>query len=168
VPVGRRRDDLPAIRDNPNLIAALGGHPSESALYRFAAKLLHDATIAETLKHLLTAAYRTERPEHGADAVIDGTFIKAHSNGQRYVRKGGAERKRFSDPDATWAISGSSASSIPTSFNTGIRRFPNTSNCSRESQISLTRKLPLQLKFLRLRWFRCRWRRRTSWLIRLG
>jgi len=90
------------IRDNPNLIAAIGGEPSESALYRFSAKLLHDPTIVETLKRLLTAAYREQRPGYGVDAVIDGTFIKAYSNGQRYVRKGGAERKRFSDSDATW------------------------------------------------------------------
>src|SRR6266480_7586022 len=36
--------------------------------------------------------------------------------------------------------------SIPTSFSTGIRRSPNASNCSRESQISLTRNLPSDLK----------------------
>jgi hypothetical protein len=90
------------IRDNPNMIAAIGGQPSESALYRFSAKLLRDPTILETLKQLHIAAYREERPEHGVDAVIDGTFIRAHSNGQRYVRKGGAERRRFSDTDAMW------------------------------------------------------------------
>lgn len=91
-----------AIRDNPNLRAALGGQPSESALYRFAAKLLHEPAIRETLKRLLTSSYRAERPDYGVDVIIDGTFIKAHSNGQRYVRKGGPQRKRFSDPDAAW------------------------------------------------------------------
>jgi hypothetical protein len=90
------------IQDNPNLIVAIGGQPSESALYRLSAKLLRDPTIAATLKRLLTAAYREERPEYGVDVVIDGTYIRAHSNGQRYVRKGGAERTHFSDPDATW------------------------------------------------------------------
>src|SRR5437763_7544811 len=44
------------------------------------------------------------------------------------------------------SISGSPASSIPTSLSTGMRRSPNASNCSRESQISLTRKLPFDLK----------------------
>jgi hypothetical protein len=67
------------IRDNPNLIAAVGGQPSESALYRFSAKLLRDPTIVETLKRLLTAAYREERPEYGVNVVIDGTFIKSLS-----------------------------------------------------------------------------------------
>src|SRR5439155_17993380 len=36
--------------------------------------------------------------------------------------------------------------SIPTSFSTGMRRSPNASNCSRESQISLTLNLPSDLK----------------------
>src|SRR5436305_11717435 len=36
--------------------------------------------------------------------------------------------------------------SIPTSFSTGMRRSPNASNCSRESQISLTLTLPSDLK----------------------
>src|SRR5215208_4924281 len=36
--------------------------------------------------------------------------------------------------------------SIPTSFSSGMRRSPNASSCSCESQISLTRKLPFDLK----------------------
>src|SRR5207248_8483476 len=44
------------------------------------------------------------------------------------------------------SISGSPESSIPTSFSTGIRRSPNASNCSRESQISLPRRFPFDLK----------------------
>src|SRR6266516_1740964 len=42
-------------------------------------------------------------------------------------------------------ISGSPGS-IPTSFSNGISRSPNALNCSRESQNSLTRNLPLDLK----------------------
>ena len=38
------------------------------------------------------------------------------------------------------------ASSTPPSMTIGIRRCPNASNCSFESQISLTRKLPPELK----------------------
>src|SRR3954467_3105598 len=38
--------------------------------------------------------------------------------------------------------SGGPASSTPLSVRIGIRRSPNASNCSLESQISLTRKLP--------------------------
>src|SRR6266566_2643407 len=44
------------------------------------------------------------------------------------------------------SISGSPESSIPRSFSSGMRRSPNASNCSRESQISLTRKFPFDLK----------------------
>src|SRR3954447_23296190 len=36
--------------------------------------------------------------------------------------------------------------SIPASFSIGMRRSPNASNCSRESQISLTTNLPSDLK----------------------
>src|SRR5919201_2107252 len=39
-------------------------------------------------------------------------------------------------------ISGAPASSTPASARIGMRRSPNASNCSRESQTSLTRKLP--------------------------
>src|SRR6266540_2888563 len=42
----------------------------------------------------------------------------------------------------TSSISGSPASSTPTSSKIGMRRCPNVSNCSRESQTSLTRKVP--------------------------
>src|SRR5436190_1568697 len=42
------------------------------------------------------------------------------------------------------SISGSPGS-ISTSFSTGMRRSPNASNCSRESQISLTRSLPFDV-----------------------
>src|SRR3954453_12780073 len=44
------------------------------------------------------------------------------------------------------SIWGSPESSIPTSFSPGIRRSPKASNCSRESQISLTRRFPFDLK----------------------
>lgn len=38
----------------------------------------------------------------GRDVAIDGSDLPAYANGQRYVSKGGAERERFSDPDASW------------------------------------------------------------------
>src|SRR5690242_2482335 len=45
----------------------------------------------------------------------------------------------------TSSISGAPGS-IPTSFSTGMRCSPNASNCSRESQTSLTRNFPSDLK----------------------
>jgi hypothetical protein len=38
----------------------------------------------------------------GTDVAIDGSDLPAYANGQRYVSKGGRERERFSDPDASW------------------------------------------------------------------
>jgi hypothetical protein len=38
----------------------------------------------------------------GSTIAIDGSDLPAYANGQRYVKKGGPERKKFSDPDATW------------------------------------------------------------------
>ena len=41
-------------------------------------------------------------PALGTVVAIDGSDLPAYANGQRFVSKGGAERKRFADPDATW------------------------------------------------------------------
>jgi Transposase DDE domain len=38
----------------------------------------------------------------GQTVAIDGSDLPAYANGQRYVSRGEALRKRFSDPDATW------------------------------------------------------------------
>ncbi len=38
----------------------------------------------------------------GDSLAIDATDLAAFANGQRYVSKNGPERKRFSDPDASW------------------------------------------------------------------
>jgi IS5 family transposase len=38
----------------------------------------------------------------GEDVAIDASDMPAFANGQRYVSKGGPERERFSDPDASW------------------------------------------------------------------
>jgi hypothetical protein len=48
------------------------------------------------------ASLHGELPEMGATVAIDGSDFPAYANGQRVVSKGGAERKRFSDPDASW------------------------------------------------------------------
>jgi len=38
----------------------------------------------------------------GKTVAIDGSDLPAYGNGQKYVSRGGALRKKFSDPDATW------------------------------------------------------------------
>src|SRR6266702_8120767 len=38
----------------------------------------------------------------GHAVAIDGSDLPAYANGQRYVSHGGALRKRFADPDASW------------------------------------------------------------------
>lgn len=37
-----------------------------------------------------------------ATVAIDGSDLPAYANGQKYIRHGGPERKKFSDPDASW------------------------------------------------------------------
>ncbi len=91
------------VREHDALREAIGGEcPSVYAAYRFAAKLraysdLLDSCIARVLDRL-----RAERPEFGRDLAIDASDMPAYANGQRYVSKGGRERERFSDPDASW------------------------------------------------------------------
>jgi IS5 family transposase len=38
----------------------------------------------------------------GQEVAIDASDLPAYANGQRFVSKGGRERERFSDPDASW------------------------------------------------------------------
>ena len=91
------------VREHAALREAIGGEcPYVYAAYRFAAKLraysdLLDACIARVLDRL-----RAERPEFGRDLAIDASDLPAYANGQRCVSKGGRERERFSDPDASW------------------------------------------------------------------
>jgi hypothetical protein len=41
-------------------------------------------------------------PDLGTTVAIDASDMPAYANGQRYLYKGGPERKPYSDPDATW------------------------------------------------------------------
>ena len=41
-------------------------------------------------------------PRLGRDLAIDASDLPAYANGQRYLSKNGPERKRYSDPDASW------------------------------------------------------------------
>lgn len=76
--------------------------PSVYACYRFATKLrTYDHLLTACLDRV-TAALHVAHPAMGENVAIDGSDLPAYANGQRYVSKGGAERERFSDPDATW------------------------------------------------------------------
>ena len=85
------------IAEHAALREAIGGAPSQWACYRFAAKLRdHDGILASCLDRVL-ATLHAARPEMGKTVAIDGSDLPAYGNGQRYVSRGGALRKRFSD-----------------------------------------------------------------------
>jgi hypothetical protein len=90
------------IGEHPVLQEILGCTPSRWAAYRFAARLLRDGSPLQNYLAAVLESLKTEMPGLGVDVAIDATDITAWSNGQKYVYSGGPERKRFSDPDATW------------------------------------------------------------------
>ncbi|MGH3047356.1 MAG: transposase [Gaiellaceae bacterium] len=90
------------IAEHVALQNALGGVPSVYALYRFSAKLRRFKPILDACLARLTASLREELPEYGRDVAIDASDMPAFANGQRFLSKGGPERERFSDPDASW------------------------------------------------------------------
>ncbi len=50
----------------------------------------------------LAASLRAEHPDYGRETAIDSSDLPAYANGQRFVRKGGPLREKYSDPDASW------------------------------------------------------------------
>lgn len=93
------------VREHSGLAAVIapdGDMPSVYACYRFTAKLrdhvdLLQGCIARVLKEL-----KKREPMLGWDVAIDASDMPAYANGQRFVSKGGREREKFSDPDASW------------------------------------------------------------------
>jgi hypothetical protein len=90
------------IAEHPGLQDALGGCPSVWAMYRFATKLQANRPVLIAALDALAASLRERHPDFGRDVAIDASDLPAFANGQRYVSKGGRERERFSDPDASW------------------------------------------------------------------
>jgi len=90
------------IAEHVALRDALGAAPSVYALYRFAAKLRTYKPLLDACLTRVTEGLRAELPEYGRDMAIDASDMPAYANGQRFVSKGGRERERFSDPDASW------------------------------------------------------------------
>jgi Transposase domain (DUF772) len=83
------------VRDHAALREVLGAVPSVDAAYRFAAKLRkHDAMLTACIESVL-AALREAKPGMGQVIAIDGSDLPAYANGQRFVKRGGEERKRF-------------------------------------------------------------------------
>jgi hypothetical protein len=80
---------------------AIGGAPSVDACYRFTAKLRRHKSALDTCITAVIASLHAELPEFGQHVAIDGSDLPAYANGQRFVSKGGRERERFSDPDAS-------------------------------------------------------------------
>src|SRR5207244_13572768 len=90
------------IAEHPGLQEALGGCPSVWAMYRFGNKLQANRPVLIAALDAFAASLRAEHPDFGRDVAIDASDLPAFANGQRYVSKGGKERERFSDPDASW------------------------------------------------------------------
>jgi transposase, IS5 family len=90
------------IAEHDALREALGAAPSVYACYRFATKLRAHSPLVEATLGAIVSALRAELPEYGKDLAIDASDLPAYANGQRFVSKGGPERERFSDPDASW------------------------------------------------------------------
>jgi hypothetical protein len=79
-----------------------GDPPSVYAAYRFSAKLrAHQAMLDECIGRV-TDALQAKLKGYGDNVAIDASDMPAYANGQRYTSKGGPERERFSDPDASW------------------------------------------------------------------
>jgi hypothetical protein len=79
-----------------------GNPPSKWAAYRFAEKLRDNGEMVERCIDGVVEGLRKKLPLYGRDLSIDASDMPAYANGQRYLSKGGKERERYSDPDASW------------------------------------------------------------------
>jgi hypothetical protein len=95
------------VREHAALRIALGcpdpiSVPSVHACYRFTAKLRAFKPLLDTCVARVVVALHEQMPDLGTTVAIDASDMPAYANGQRYLYKGGPERKTYSDPDATW------------------------------------------------------------------
>jgi len=79
-----------------------GDPPSKWAAYRFAEKLRDNGEMVERCIDSVIEGLRERLPLYGRDLSVDASDMPAYGNGQRYLSKGGKERERYSDPDASW------------------------------------------------------------------
>src|ERR1022692_3990511 len=89
-------------RDLAAVIAPDGQVPSEWACYRFAAKLRDHMDLLEGCTARVIKELKKNNPLLGWNVAIDASDMPAYANGQRYKYKNGPERKKYSDPDASW------------------------------------------------------------------
>jgi hypothetical protein len=68
----------------------------------FTAKLRACKPLLDACVDRVTAALREQIPELGQTVAIDASDMPAYGNGQKFLYRGGPERKRYSDPDASW------------------------------------------------------------------
>jgi hypothetical protein len=90
------------VSEHAGLAEALGAAPSVYACYRFAAKLREHPDALERCTAAVLARLHEHHPDMGVNVAIDGSDLPAYANGQRFVSRGGRERERFSDTDASW------------------------------------------------------------------
>lgn len=95
------------VREHAALRTALGcsdpaSVPSVHACYRFTRKLRKFKPLLDACVARVVTALHEQLPDLGQTVAIDASDMPAYGNGQRYLYKGGPERKRYSDPDATW------------------------------------------------------------------
>lgn len=93
------------VQEHPTLTAVIapdGQVPTHWACYRFLAKLCEHRDLLDGCIASVVAALKKRNPVLGWDVAIDASDMPAYANGQRYVSKGGREREKFSDPDASW------------------------------------------------------------------
>jgi hypothetical protein len=95
------------VSEHAALRAALGctgpaSVPSVHACYRFTANLRAFKPLLDACLHRVTAALHEQIPDLGSTVAIDASDMPAYGNGQKFLYKGGPERKTYADPDATW------------------------------------------------------------------
>jgi transposase, IS5 family len=89
-------------RDLAAVIAPDGEVPSLWSCYRFTAKLRAHTTALEECIASVLRALKKANPLLGWNVAIDASDMPAYANGQRFKYRNGPERKKYSDPDASW------------------------------------------------------------------
>jgi IS5 family transposase len=93
------------VREHPALAAVIapdGNVPSHWACYRFTAKLRAHMDVLEECIAGVLKELKKRNPLLGWNVAIDASDMPAYANGQRFKYKNGPERKKYSDPDASW------------------------------------------------------------------
>jgi hypothetical protein len=90
------------VAEHDALRAVIGGAPSQQAAYRFTRRLAEHRDLLDGALDAVVRAVAASVPGYGGTLALDGSDMPAYANGQKYVRKGGPLRERYSDPDASW------------------------------------------------------------------